>query len=173
MTFNLNKIWLEDGIILKERTELIVALSVVFQSFSLNWLDFLLLWHKVPNSSKETWELIQQHSHNFKNTVDPATGVLLLVIPLDYHRDFIGLSQWKPKLIFLKEVRIQNDIEIRGHQWYSNNHQRKETRRCSLWQKKTNKQTNNDLSIFFTALPSSKMAAISTLDLTFTFPEIM
>lgn len=30
MTFNLNKIWLEDGIILKERNELIVALTVSF-----------------------------------------------------------------------------------------------------------------------------------------------
>lgn len=40
MTFNLNKIWLEHGIILKERNELIVTLTVIVQSFNLNWLDF-------------------------------------------------------------------------------------------------------------------------------------
>ena len=40
MTFNLNKICLEDEIILKERNELIVTLTVIFQSFNLNWLDF-------------------------------------------------------------------------------------------------------------------------------------
>ena len=40
MTFKLNKIWLEDGIILKERNEWIVMLVVIVQSFNLNWLDF-------------------------------------------------------------------------------------------------------------------------------------
>ena len=40
MTFKLNKICLEDEIILKERNELIVTLTVIFQSFNLNWLDF-------------------------------------------------------------------------------------------------------------------------------------
>ena len=39
MTFNLNKIWLEDGLILKERNEWIATLTAIVQSFNLTWLD--------------------------------------------------------------------------------------------------------------------------------------
>lgn len=52
MTFNLNKIWLEDGIILKERTELIVAVTVVFPVLYLNWLDFYSSGTKITISEE-------------------------------------------------------------------------------------------------------------------------
>lgn len=59
-------------------------------------------------------------------------GVPWMVLPFL----LAGLDQWEPRLGFPSEVGIFDGIEIFGHQWYSQNLQRKEMSRYILWERR-------------------------------------